>query len=173
MSFPSDFDETYAFFYFGVDAFNNAGGTSSMDDMSVVRQQCKNLELERYVQQNRKIPISIALGQDKPLLPHFVRFNCTIGVLMRETFSVRFLKLANVTLEYIELVMDKLQAKRSSLTTTVVDPSSFYNDSTSSLNDEDFQSIKWELFRETYAGCTESNAGILIPACPREFNTTL
>ncbi|KAA0066573.1 NBS-LRR type resistance protein [Cucumis melo var. makuwa] len=70
---------------------------------------------------------------------------------MRDTFLVRFLNWADVTLEYIELVNDRLQEqsmmnrllKRSNLTTRVADASRFYNDSTSSLNNEDILSIEW------------------------------
>ncbi|KAA0065616.1 CACTA en-spm transposon protein [Cucumis melo var. makuwa] len=36
---------------------------------------------------NWKIPMSIVLEGDKPISPHAVRFSCTIGVLMRNTFQ--------------------------------------------------------------------------------------
>ncbi|TYK06516.1 (R)-mandelonitrile lyase 1-like [Cucumis melo var. makuwa] len=62
------------------------------------------LELDRYIAQNGKIPISIALGQDKPISPQVVHFSNTINVLTRDTFPVCFLKWTNVTLKYIKLV---------------------------------------------------------------------
>ncbi|TYJ96308.1 (R)-mandelonitrile lyase 1-like [Cucumis melo var. makuwa] len=74
------------------------------------RLHSRNLELERYVQQNGKIPISITLGADKPIiLPHVVWFSNTIDVLTRDTFSVPCLKLADVPLEYIEVIKSDLQ----------------------------------------------------------------
>ncbi|KAA0055510.1 (R)-mandelonitrile lyase 1-like [Cucumis melo var. makuwa] len=119
MAFPSGFDDTDAIFYFDVDVFNNAGGMPSTDDTSDAfqpststprRQQLsKSLKLERYVQQNRKIPISIALRRDKPISPHTVHFSCTISVLTWDTFPIRFHKWTNVTLKYIELVKGSLQ----------------------------------------------------------------
>ncbi|KAA0034802.1 (R)-mandelonitrile lyase 1-like [Cucumis melo var. makuwa] len=82
MSFPNGFDETDASFDFDAKTFNNVRETSSMDDMSDTsqlsistprrRQHSKNLELERYVHQNGKILISIALGCDKSISPHVI-----------------------------------------------------------------------------------------------------
>ncbi|TYK16434.1 CACTA en-spm transposon protein [Cucumis melo var. makuwa] len=61
------------------------------------RQHSKNLEFERYVAHNGKILISIASGEDKPILPYVVRFSNTIGVLIRDTFPVYILKWTDVT----------------------------------------------------------------------------
>ncbi|TYK09603.1 CACTA en-spm transposon protein [Cucumis melo var. makuwa] len=83
MSFPNGFDETDASFDFDAKTFNNVRETSSVDDMSDTsqlristprrRQHSKNLELKRYVHQNGKILISIALGWDKSISPHVIR----------------------------------------------------------------------------------------------------
>ncbi|TYK28105.1 CACTA en-spm transposon protein [Cucumis melo var. makuwa] len=72
------------------------------------QEHSKNLELDRYVALNGKIPISIALGQYKSISPHVVRFSNTTGET-QDTFSIYFLKWTNVTLEYIELVKSALQ----------------------------------------------------------------
>ncbi|KAA0038292.1 (R)-mandelonitrile lyase 1-like [Cucumis melo var. makuwa] len=84
-----------------------------INDFIWKRQHFRNLELERYVTQNGKIPISIALGQDMPISPHAVCFNNTINMLTRDTFPICFLKWADVTPEYIELVKDSLQEQSS------------------------------------------------------------
>ncbi|KAA0048278.1 CACTA en-spm transposon protein [Cucumis melo var. makuwa] len=114
MSFPNGFDKTNALFDFDADAFNNMGGTSLVGDMSDAfqpssstlgkRKHSMNLKLERDVKENGKIPISIAQGWDKSISSHIVCFSCTINMLTQDTFPTYFLKWANVTLEYIELV---------------------------------------------------------------------
>ncbi|KAA0060287.1 (R)-mandelonitrile lyase 1-like [Cucumis melo var. makuwa] len=112
--FLTSLDESDGLFDFNVEEFNTVTNTSSVDNTSNAsqsaaptskrRQHSKNLELDRYVAQNRKILISIAPGQDKAISPHVVCFNNTISVLMRDTFSVHFLKCIDVTLEYIEVI---------------------------------------------------------------------
>ncbi|TYK13640.1 (R)-mandelonitrile lyase 1-like [Cucumis melo var. makuwa] len=72
-------------------------------------QYSRNLEFERYVQKNGKIPISNALGAEKPIISlHDVRFSNTIGVLTRDTFTICCLKWKDFPLEYIEVVKDSL-----------------------------------------------------------------
>ncbi|TYK23718.1 CACTA en-spm transposon protein [Cucumis melo var. makuwa] len=97
MSFTNGFNETDALFYFATDMFNNAGGTSSMSDTS---------------------------GVDKPISPHVVRFSNTIGVLTQDTFSVRFIKWAYVTSDYIEVVKGNL---RHELTENEVNQSTMWS----------------------------------------------
>ncbi|KAA0057523.1 (R)-mandelonitrile lyase 1-like [Cucumis melo var. makuwa] len=77
------------------------------------REHSRNLELDRYVAQNKKILISIAPGQDKSISLHVVRFNNTIDVLMQDTFPVHFLKWIDVTSEYIKLFKGGLQLQSS------------------------------------------------------------
>ncbi|TYK19846.1 CACTA en-spm transposon protein [Cucumis melo var. makuwa] len=84
-----------------------------INDFIWKRQHFRNLELERYVTQNGKIPISIALGQDMPISPHAVCFNNTINMLTQDTFPICFLTWVDVTPEYIELVKDSLQEQSS------------------------------------------------------------
>ncbi|KAA0045946.1 (R)-mandelonitrile lyase 1-like [Cucumis melo var. makuwa] len=68
-----------------------------------------NLEFEIYVQKNGKIPISNALGAEKPIISlHDVRFSNTIGVLTQDTFTIHCLKWKDFPLEYIEVVKDSL-----------------------------------------------------------------
>ncbi|KAA0054734.1 (R)-mandelonitrile lyase 1-like [Cucumis melo var. makuwa] len=73
------------------------------------RQHSQNLEFDRYIKKNGKILISIVLGGDKPISPHVIRFSNTIGVLTRDTFSIHYLKWADVPPEYIEVVKGGLQ----------------------------------------------------------------
>ncbi|KAA0066615.1 uncharacterized protein E6C27_scaffold979G00300 [Cucumis melo var. makuwa] len=73
-NFPVDFDESDDLFDFNAKEFNIVQGTSSVSNTSDVsqpatptprrQQHSKNLKLDRYVAQNGKILISIALGQD-------------------------------------------------------------------------------------------------------------
>ncbi|KAA0057456.1 (R)-mandelonitrile lyase 1-like [Cucumis melo var. makuwa] len=83
-SFLSGFEETDALFLEFGDKFNNTGGSSSVDDNSDEtqpsltprrRQQSRLLKLERYVFKNGKILIVIALGAEKPISPHAIRFS--------------------------------------------------------------------------------------------------
>ncbi|KAA0046963.1 CACTA en-spm transposon protein [Cucumis melo var. makuwa] len=93
-NFPAGFDKSDSLLDFNVEEFNNVGGTSSVGDIYLSTYYCtprrqkhsRSLELDRYVAQNGKILISIALGQNNPISPHVV-----------------------VTLEYIELVKGGLQ----------------------------------------------------------------
>ncbi|KAA0057166.1 CACTA en-spm transposon protein [Cucumis melo var. makuwa] len=97
------------------DAFNNIGSSlvgNTLDDSQPSprrRQHFQNLELERYVQKNRKILISIAPGVKKSISPHVVWFKNTISALTQDTFLVRCLKLVDVPSEYIEVVKSGLQ----------------------------------------------------------------
>ncbi|KAA0054945.1 CACTA en-spm transposon protein [Cucumis melo var. makuwa] len=108
-NFPSDFDESNDLFDFNAKEFNTVSGTSSVGDTSDVSTPRTSSWIYRYVAQNGNILISSAPGQDKPISPHVIRFSNTIGVLTRDTFLVCFLKLADVTSEYIELIKDDLQ----------------------------------------------------------------
>ncbi|KAA0033684.1 (R)-mandelonitrile lyase 1-like [Cucumis melo var. makuwa] len=45
------------------------------------RRHSRNLELERYVAQHEKIPMSLVAGKDKPISPYSVCFSNTISVL--------------------------------------------------------------------------------------------
>ncbi|KAA0047387.1 (R)-mandelonitrile lyase 1-like [Cucumis melo var. makuwa] len=122
-NFLTDFGDSNSLFYFNVEEFNNIGGTSLVSDMSDAsqptaqtprrRKHLRNLELERYVAQDEKIPIPIAPQQDISISSHVVRFSNTIDVLTWDTFPVRFLKWTNVTLEYIKLVKCDLQEQSS------------------------------------------------------------
>ncbi|KAA0055903.1 CACTA en-spm transposon protein [Cucumis melo var. makuwa] len=98
-SFPSDFHEANMFPKLE-NAFNNMGGSSSVGDTSDCpqptrtprrHQHSENLELDRHVQQNGKIPISIAQRGDKPISPHVTRYSTTINVLTRDTFPIHYL----------------------------------------------------------------------------------
>ncbi|XP_031741168.1 uncharacterized protein LOC116403757 [Cucumis sativus] len=119
MSFSASFDESDALFYFNVNKFNDARGTSSVGDTSDGsqptartprrREHSRNLKLDRYVQQNGKIPISIVPRKDKPISPHAIIFSCTIVELTRDTFPGHALKWTGTTPEYIKLVKDSLQ----------------------------------------------------------------
>uniref|UniRef100_A0A9I9E3R3 CACTA en-spm transposon protein n=1 Tax=Cucumis melo TaxID=3656 RepID=A0A9I9E3R3_CUCME len=53
--------------------------------------------------------MTIALGAEKPISPHAVRFSQAIGVCVRKTFPVRCLKWEDVGREYIEVVKGDLQ----------------------------------------------------------------
>ncbi|TYK21923.1 CACTA en-spm transposon protein [Cucumis melo var. makuwa] len=53
--------------------------------------------------------MTIVPGAEKPIFPHVVRFSQAIGVCVRKTFLVRFLKWANVGREYIEVFKGDLQ----------------------------------------------------------------
>ena len=59
---------------------------------SRVRRHSRNMDVEQYVQQNESISISIPPGGDGFVSPHAPRFNCTIGVLTRDTFPIQVLK---------------------------------------------------------------------------------
>ncbi|KAA0047849.1 CACTA en-spm transposon protein [Cucumis melo var. makuwa] len=78
-SFLSGFEEIDALFFKFDDAFNNMGGSSFVGD-------------------------TLASRVEKPISLHVVLFNNTIGVCMRDTFLVCYLKWANVPPEYIEVV---------------------------------------------------------------------
>ncbi|TYK24203.1 CACTA en-spm transposon protein [Cucumis melo var. makuwa] len=88
-SFPSGFQETGDLFLEFNDVFNNVelfsvGDTSAEPQPTCTprrRQHSQNLELERYIQKNGKIPISIAPRAKKPISLHVVRFNNIIVVL--------------------------------------------------------------------------------------------
>ncbi|KAA0046867.1 CACTA en-spm transposon protein [Cucumis melo var. makuwa] len=79
------FEETDAMILEFGDELNNAKGSSSVGDNSASRtqpsptprrrQQCQLLELKRYVHKNGKILITIALGVEKLISPHVVRFS--------------------------------------------------------------------------------------------------
>ena len=73
------------------------------------RQQSRNLELERYVHINNKIPITIAPGAEKPISPHAVRFSTTPLACVRNTFLVHYVKWNDVGREYIEVVKGKFK----------------------------------------------------------------
>ncbi|TYK13656.1 CACTA en-spm transposon protein [Cucumis melo var. makuwa] len=103
-SFPSGFKETDAMFLeFTEDLNNLERGSSSRGDNSVIAQpsptltsrrhaQSQLLGLERYIQANGKILMLIALGTEKPILPHAVRFSQAITVCIRKKFLVRYLR---------------------------------------------------------------------------------
>ncbi|KAA0066435.1 CACTA en-spm transposon protein [Cucumis melo var. makuwa] len=109
------------FLQFEEDLDNIAGGSSSVGDNTAGsssqqttptprrRAQSRLLELERHVAINGRIPMTIAPGAEKPISPHAVRFSQTIGVCVRKTFPVRYLKWADVGREYIEVVKGDLQ----------------------------------------------------------------
>uniref|UniRef100_A0A9I9E6W7 CACTA en-spm transposon protein n=1 Tax=Cucumis melo TaxID=3656 RepID=A0A9I9E6W7_CUCME len=153
------------------DLDNIAGGSSSVgDNTGFYSQQAtptprrcaksRLLELERHVVINRRIPMTIASGAEKPISPHAVHFSQAIGVCVRKTFSIHCLKWADVGREYIEVVKGDLQRlgggscqptkciswtsnhgrtrlrDRSSLTIIVAGPSRFYNDTMSSLREK-------------------------------------
>ncbi|TYK02142.1 CACTA en-spm transposon protein [Cucumis melo var. makuwa] len=88
-SFLSGFEETDALFFKFDDAFNNMGGSSFVGD-------------------------TLASRVEKPISLHVVLFHNTIGVCMRDTFLVCYLKWANVPPEYIEVVnQDTLRWSRT------------------------------------------------------------
>ena len=69
------------------------------------------MELERYVHANDRIPMSIALGAKKPISSHTVQFSQAIGVCVRHTFSICYLRWADVRREYIEVVKGDVQVR--------------------------------------------------------------
>ncbi|KAA0048553.1 putative transposase tnp2 [Cucumis melo var. makuwa] len=79
MSLLSGFDEIDALFNFDTDTFNNAGGTSSVDDTCLSaqsstprrQQHSRNLELERYEQQMRSTWKEFSEENHR----HFKKFN--------------------------------------------------------------------------------------------------
>ncbi|KAA0026152.1 CACTA en-spm transposon protein [Cucumis melo var. makuwa] len=73
------------------------------------RAQSRLLELEHHVTINGRIPMTIALGAEKPISPHVVCFSQTIGVCMRKIFFIHCLKWADVGREYIKVVKGDLQ----------------------------------------------------------------
>ncbi|KAA0032375.1 CACTA en-spm transposon protein [Cucumis melo var. makuwa] len=79
---------------------NPEGGSSLVDDIS---------ELERYVHANGRISMSIAPDVEKPISQQTVRFNQAIDVYVRKTFPVRYLRWADVSREYIEVIKGDLQ----------------------------------------------------------------
>ncbi|KAA0066194.1 CACTA en-spm transposon protein [Cucumis melo var. makuwa] len=110
------------FLEFEDDLDNIVGGSSSVGDNTVGSSsqqhatptpsrlaQSRLLELERHVAMNGRIPMMIALGAEKPIFSHVVRFSQAIGVCMRKTFPARCLKWADVRREYIEVVKGELQ----------------------------------------------------------------
>ncbi|KAA0056747.1 CACTA en-spm transposon protein [Cucumis melo var. makuwa] len=85
------------FLQFEEDLDNIAGGSSSVGDNTGSssqqttptprrRAQSRLLELERHVAINGRIPMTIALGAEKPISPHVVRFSQAIGVCVRRHF---------------------------------------------------------------------------------------
>ncbi|KAA0060467.1 CACTA en-spm transposon protein [Cucumis melo var. makuwa] len=88
-SFPICFQETDDLFLkFGDVLNNNNMGSSSVSNISDDsqptptprrRQYSQNMELERYVQKNGKISITIAPRVKKPTSPHSIQFSNTIG----------------------------------------------------------------------------------------------
>ncbi|KAA0037443.1 metalloendoproteinase 1-like [Cucumis melo var. makuwa] len=117
LSFPSGFNEVDVMFLEFVEELDNpTGGSSSVGDNSVDtsqpsatstpkrRAQSRLLELERYVIVNGRISMMIAPGTEKPTSPHVVRFSQAIGLCMRKTFLVRYLKWEDVDREYIEVI---------------------------------------------------------------------
>ncbi|TYK04601.1 (R)-mandelonitrile lyase 1-like [Cucumis melo var. makuwa] len=60
-----------------------------------------------------KIPISIALGQDKPISPHAVHFSNTLGVLTRDTFPVNFFNNDSCWISLIQHLLDLLSIRCS------------------------------------------------------------
>uniref|UniRef100_A0A9I9EGI1 CACTA en-spm transposon protein n=1 Tax=Cucumis melo TaxID=3656 RepID=A0A9I9EGI1_CUCME len=120
----NNFLETDAMFLEFEDNLDNdlAGGSSSVGKNAgeVVfstpatpiprrRAQSRLLKLERHVAVNERIPMKIVLGAEKPISPHAVRFNQVIGVCVQKTFSVCYLKWADVGREYIEVVKGNVQ----------------------------------------------------------------
>ncbi|TYK27647.1 CACTA en-spm transposon protein [Cucumis melo var. makuwa] len=87
------------FLQFEDDLDNNIAGESSSVGNNT----------ERHVAINRCIPMTIALGAEKPISPHAVRFSQAIGVCVQKIFPVRCLKWADVRREYIEVVKGDLQ----------------------------------------------------------------
>ncbi|TYK16413.1 CACTA en-spm transposon protein [Cucumis melo var. makuwa] len=96
------------FLEFEDDLDNLAGGSSFVGDNADEsssqplatptpkrRTQSRLLELERHFAINGRIPMTIAPGAEKSILPHVVRFNQAIGMCVRKTFSVRCLKWAD------------------------------------------------------------------------------
>ncbi|KAA0055880.1 CACTA en-spm transposon protein [Cucumis melo var. makuwa] len=99
---------------------NPTGGSLSVADYSGTSQpsatstpkrraQSQLLELERYITTNGQILMTIVPGVEKPIFPYDVRFNQAIGVCVRKTSPVHFLKWADVGREYIEIVKANLQ----------------------------------------------------------------
>ncbi|KAA0033763.1 CACTA en-spm transposon protein [Cucumis melo var. makuwa] len=78
----------------GSSSVSDNTGSSSQQATPTPRRhaQSRLLELERHVAINGRIPMTIALGAEKPIFPHTVRFSQAIAVCVRKTFSVRCLK---------------------------------------------------------------------------------
>ncbi|KAA0049891.1 CACTA en-spm transposon protein [Cucumis melo var. makuwa] len=94
-SFPSDFNETDAMFLeFVEDLYNPVGGTAQLFMTPIPRRhaQSRLLEFERYVHTNGRISMSIAFNMEKPILPHVVRFSQALGMCVRKTFPVCYLR---------------------------------------------------------------------------------
>ncbi|KAA0062293.1 CACTA en-spm transposon protein [Cucumis melo var. makuwa] len=98
------------FLEFVEDLDNLAGriiiGTSQPSTTSTPRRctQSRLLELECYIAANGWIPMTIAPGAEKPISLYTVRFSQVIGMCVRKTFPIRYLKWADVGREYIEVV---------------------------------------------------------------------
>ncbi|KAA0038349.1 CACTA en-spm transposon protein [Cucumis melo var. makuwa] len=157
------------FLQFEDDLDNIAGGSSSVgDNTGFYSQQAtptprrcaksRLLELERHVAINGRIPMTIAPGAEKPISPHAVRFSQAIGVCVRKTFSIHYLKWADVGREYIEVVKGDLQEQ--SRTNKAARQKQPYNHSSGSksflqrqyeLAERKGESVdRVELFRETH-----------------------
>ncbi|TYK15306.1 CACTA en-spm transposon protein [Cucumis melo var. makuwa] len=92
--FPSDFDETDAMFLKFSEALDNPVGRSSSVSDNLGTSQPSTTPTPR---------------RQKPISPYVVRISQVISVCMRKTFSVRYLKWADVGKEYIEVVKADLQ----------------------------------------------------------------
>ncbi|KAA0060628.1 CACTA en-spm transposon protein [Cucumis melo var. makuwa] len=116
-SFLSNFDEIDVMFIeFSKELDNPAGGSSSMGNNSTCTSQpsatptprrhaqSRLLKLDRYIVTNGWIPMTIALGAEKPISPHTIHFNQTIGVSVRKTFPVDCLKWVDISREYNKVV---------------------------------------------------------------------
>ncbi|KAA0039165.1 (R)-mandelonitrile lyase 1-like [Cucumis melo var. makuwa] len=161
------------------DTFNNSKGSSSISNTSDApqstfsptsrrRQHSQNLELEQYVQQHGKIPISIAPGGDKTISPQAIRFSCANRVLMSNTFSINALNWFELDFgdraltPFEQSRVNKAQLERSSLTTTEANPCPSLNNNMISLKNE---VIQWTV--------SKSNVGTSVLAHPRGFPTTI
>ncbi|KAA0051194.1 uncharacterized protein E6C27_scaffold511G001540 [Cucumis melo var. makuwa] len=124
LSFPTGFEETNSLFPEFDNAFNNMEGSFSVGNTSKTSILPKHGVGEVHPQEG-KIPFTISPGAEKPISPHVVRFGNTIGNTSRWSIAL-----------YRSNQGSTRMLDRSSLTTIVAGSSHFYDDSMSSLNNE-------------------------------------
>ncbi|TYK28126.1 (R)-mandelonitrile lyase 1-like [Cucumis melo var. makuwa] len=168
MSFPIGVDKTIALFDFDVDMFTNARGTSSMGDTSDTSHSSSST-LRRRPHSRNLIGVltldtfSLCFLKWVDVTPGERRVTALRRILKERTTAIikKFSDLEQERVNPLPRLKKHVEyqnflcnhyATRRSLTTTIADPSRFYNDNTSSLNNEDIQSIKWSCYEKHTLG---------------------